>query len=257
MAAEGRAVEDIPDEDRKQDHQHRAIGKRGMDRRRHVYADRPQNRRHTLHEIDTGAEPLQEGGGGLDVLLADGFAARIVNVERAEDAPGTERHDEGRQLEERDQHAVDRSTSRADGKTQGKSDPQRHAVDHRGPAHHHRAENHDDTDREIDAGGENYKRLGDAEDRNDGDLLEHQRQVEWSEELGADNGAEDEKPEDENDEGNRGREGVEEMLDAAERALLLFLENHGRRINRRQGFLEIRRTVNAARFGHGIGNPTR
>ena len=140
----------------------------------HVYAGRSQKRRHALDEIAAGTEPLQQRGGGLDILLTDGFAARIEDVERAEYAPGAERDDEGRQLQERHQHAVHRSTGETDEEAQGKGDPQWYSVNDRGPAHHHRAENHDDADRKIDAGGQDHQGLGDAEDGDDGDLLEHQ-----------------------------------------------------------------------------------
>ena len=62
----------------------------------------------------------------------------------------------------------------------------RHAVHHREAAHDDRRQHHDRADREVDAGGEDDQRLGDAEHGDDRHLLQDQRQVERREEPAAD-----------------------------------------------------------------------
>src|SRR5207248_7000635 len=100
-----------------------------------------------------------------------------------------------------------------------------------------------------------HQRLGDAENADDGDLLENERQVERREELAPDDDAEDEKSENEDDERDGGREGMQPVLDAAKHTLMLFLEDRDGRIGCRQGFLEIRRPPGATRLEHGLSPP--
>ena len=115
----------------------------------------------------------------------------------------------------------------------GKRQPDRHAALHRQPSHDDRRQHHDRADRKVDAGSEDDERLGDAEHGDDRHLLQHQRQVERREEAAAGEEAEDQHAEDEDEERNRRRIGVEEVLQAAERAAALFLEDRDGRIDRR------------------------
>ena len=53
--------------------------------------------------------------------------------------------------------------SQSDEEAEREGDDQRHAIDDAGAAHHHRAEDHDHADGEIDAGGQDHQRLRDTE----------------------------------------------------------------------------------------------
>ena len=140
VPAEGGVVEDVPDQRGQKQHQDRAVGQPGAG------------------ELDGGAHELEEGCGRLDLLLPDGLALRVPEVERAEDAPGAERDDERRQRR--------RVTRRPLIRPQASpvTRPRRKAIGtgrptHRELAHHHRGEDHDRADREVDAGGEDDQGL--------------------------------------------------------------------------------------------------
>ena len=81
------------------DHQDRAVGDHRALQPRQF---KPEVVQEQIVGLDDRAGPLQERRDRLDVLLADRLAARIEDVERAEDAPGAERHDERRQPQQRD-----------------------------------------------------------------------------------------------------------------------------------------------------------
>ncbi len=61
-------------------------------------------------------------------------------------------------------------------------------------------QHHDRADREVDAGGQDDQRLGDAENADDRDLLQDQREVEGIEEALADDGAEEQHAQQQHDE---------------------------------------------------------
>src|SRR5690606_504653 len=81
--------------------------------------------------------------------------------------------------------------------------------------------------RKVDAGGEDHQRLGDAEDADDRHLLEDQRKIERGEELAAGGEGKDQDTDDEDDEGNSGREFMEKTLEPLyERRGLLLEAGH-------------------------------
>ncbi len=87
----------------------------------------------------------------------------------------------GGSLQPRHQHAVDRAAAaRRRGDADEERERRRQAGGDRELAHDHRAQHHDGADREIDAGGDHDQRLRDADDADDGHLLDDQRQVERS-----------------------------------------------------------------------------
>src|SRR3979490_24976 len=93
MAAERGAVEHEPDQSDQGQHEERAVGEAGT------------------KNVDRRSQGLQERRGFRHVLRADGLGGGIPEIEREEDRPGAERHNEGRQLEPRYQDAVDRAAA--------------------------------------------------------------------------------------------------------------------------------------------------
>jgi len=87
-----------------------------------------------------------------------------------------------------------------------------------------RGQHHDGADRQVDAGGQDHQRLGDAEHGDDGDLLQHQRQVEQGEEAPADHHGEDGDAHDQHDEGNCRRVFMQEMLQLPQPRTAILLE---------------------------------
>ncbi len=113
----------------------------------------------------------------VDVLHADGFALRIERVQRADDAERAQGHDEGRHLQPRDQRAVEEAERGAAKETERKGKDRRHAVEHGESSHHHRGDDHDDADRQIDACGQNHQGLANAENARDHHLGQDSRHV--------------------------------------------------------------------------------
>ena len=85
----------------------------------------------------------------------------------------------------------------------GKEISTRNAADDGESSHHDRGKHHDGADREVDAGGEDDQRLGDAEHADDRHLLQDQREIERVEEAAADQRGEDQRPDQEDDERHR------------------------------------------------------
>src|SRR5262249_42991721 len=97
--------------------------------------------------------------------------------------------------------------------------------------------------REVDAGREDDQRLGDSDDADDRHLLKDEREIEGSEEAAADERAEDQGTQDQNDEGDRCRVLMEEMLHHLERRARFLLEGGDGRITARKHALIFRRAA--------------
>ena len=177
-----------------------------------------------LERLDERAGYLQKRRRSFQVLLTDGFASRIPDIERAEDAPCAQRYDERGQPQPCDDEAVDQAAQQSRQQPERKCNQDRNAIDGGGAAHHNRAKDHDHANRQIDAGGKDHQRLRHAEDGDDGDLLEHHRKVERRKELARCREGEDQNAEQENDERNGRRVFVEEFLQAPDKSLVRFVE---------------------------------
>ena len=226
MASERGPVEHVPEHREQRDHQQRP------------------DRQPRAEEVERRAGQLQEPGRRGDVLGPDGLARRIPEIQREEDAPGAERHDERRQREIRHQGAIDGAAKGADPQAQEEGYGHRHAHLHRELTHYHRRQDHDCANRQINAGGQHDQGLREADDADDGHLLEDQRQVEGGQETAADQEAEEHDSDQQHDSGDRRRIDVQEVLQPPERCAMLFLE---RRLARVAGFQHPLEFLTAAR----------
>jgi len=75
---------------------------------------------------------------------------------------------------------------------------------------------------------EDHQRLRDAEDRDDRDLLQHQREIEWREELAGRGEGEDEDAREQDDERHHRRKAVQEALHPADDADIALVETGDR-----------------------------
>ncbi len=125
----------------------------------------------------------RNGACACEVLGADALAARIPEIEREEDAPGAERHDERRQAQLVTSRPLISAAQGAGHEPAGEGERDGQADHDRELAHHDRAQHHDRADRKIDAGGQHDQGLRDADDADDRDLLQHQREIERVQEL--------------------------------------------------------------------------
>ena len=103
--------------------------------------------------------------------------------DRKSDVHRTERDDERRQFDARDQQAVDHAGDGRDAHAAGDRDGRMKSMLHRQHAHDNRAQRHDHAAGEVDAAGENHQRLTDGQHAHHHDLTEHQRQVGTREET--------------------------------------------------------------------------
>ena len=174
-------------------------------------------REHRAADTETGSEELQYRCLRLDVLRADRLVGRIEEVCRENDLPHAERDDEGRQLDPRDEPAVDEAAGTADREAAQDGNGWRQAVSEGELPHDDGREHHDRADREVDTGSENDKGLRRADDADDRDLLQDQRQCEGREELGAKDDAEADHRRDQHDQRHAGGVGVQGMLDTVQR----------------------------------------
>ena len=232
VAAIGGAVEDVPDDGRDREHEERAPHDAGA------------------ADCDLIAHDLQEPGLLLDVLHADRFALRIVRVERPDDAERAERDDERRHLEPRHQNPVEIAEGGADQETDRKGDKRRNAAVNGQASHHHRRNDHDDADREIDARRQDDEGLADADNADDHHLGEYGRQIAGGGEPRRIDEDAQQHAEQEHDERHNSRVGVEETLGPLENGETFFVEGGDRRRRAGENLLELLGRGTASRFAH-------
>ena len=98
--------------------------------------------------------------------------------------------------------------------------------DDREPPHDDRGQHHDDAHREIDAGRQDDQRLGDPQDADDGHLQENGRKVRTRREARPVDRRAQDHAEEQDEEGDDGRIGVQETLDPRAERLLVLGERH-------------------------------
>jgi hypothetical protein len=146
-----------------------------------------------------------------------------------DDAQRAERDNEGRHLEPRHQNPVEITEDGADQEADRKGDKRRNAGVDGQTSHHHRRNDHDDADREIDARRQDYEGLAHADNADDHHLGEYGRQIAGGGEPRRVDEDSQQHAEQEQDEGHNSRVGVEETLGTLEEGKTLFVERSDRR----------------------------
>ena len=205
MAAPAGPVEHVPEDQDEDEHHHRAGGEL-----RAGYGE-------------GATEELEQRRFDIDVLTADRLAAGKPQDQREEDFPGTERDDEGRQAEDRHKSAIDETGDEAADDADGDGNECRQTDMDAELPHDHCRQHHHRRHRKVDAGGEDHQRLGDAENTDDGDLLDDQSEIERREEIVGDH-TEDQRTRDQHEHRHDGRVGMKEVLQLLQGAALGLLE---------------------------------
>ena len=166
-------------------------------------------------DVEFRAQDLKQGGLGRDLLAAYCFIFRVKEVGRQNDLPHAERDDERGQFHHGDQPAVDRSDQRAEAKAARNRETRRQTVAEGKLTHHHRRDDGDCADAEVNARGQNDKALRCGDDPDDLHLLQDERQREGRE-LGPQQHPENNdrgQKDDQRDECRRHMQGVMDLSD--------------------------------------------
>ena len=122
------------------------------------------------------AEQMKKWRLRIDVLAPDGLVPRDEIGGSAENLPGPERHDEGRQTNAGGEHAVDGAASRANRQAGNHSGPTGPTPGEDGLPHHDHGQDENSTEREVDSAGHDHQRLRGCDHSGDCHLLDDERQ---------------------------------------------------------------------------------